>query len=88
MPPKKKPAKKTLPKKKTDGNKEFVWSDDVAELLLNVANEYKVAKAAAAESIDWELVKSKYKDIFDHFVAALPKQNIDICRNFPTERGN
>ena len=32
------PPKKTLPKKKTDGNKEFVWSDDEVELLLNVAN--------------------------------------------------
>ena len=81
MPPMKTPAKKTLLKKKTDGNKEFVWSDDEAELLVNVANEYKIAKAA--ESVDWESVKSKYKDIFDHFVAALPEQNIDICRNFP-----
>ena len=84
MPPKKTPAKKTLPKKKTDGNKEFAWSDYEAELLLNVTNEYKVAKAA--ESVDWESVKSKYKDIFDHFVAALPEQNIDICRNFPHKK--
>ena len=84
MPPKKTPTKKLLPKKKMDGNKEFVWSDDEAELILNVANEYKVAKAA--ESVDWESIKSKYKDIFDHFVAALPKQNIDICRNFPHKK--
>ena len=73
-------------KKKTNGNKEFVWSDDESELLLNVANGYKVAKAA--ESVDWESVKSKYKDIFDHFVAALPEQNIDIhvYRNFPHKK--
>ena len=84
MPPKKTPAnKKTLPKKKTDSTKEFVWSDDEAELLLNVTNEYKVAKAA--ESVNWESVKSKYKDIFDCFVAALPEENTDICRNFPHE---
>ena len=85
MPPKKTSAnKKTLPKKKMDSTKEFVWSDDEAELLLNVTNEYKVAKAA--ESVDWESVKSKYKDIFDCFVAALPKENTDICSNFPHKK--
>ena len=64
MAPNKPPAKKTLNKKKNDAQKEFVWSDDEAELLLNVSIEYKVVKAA--ESIDWESVKSKYKpkDIF------------------------
>ena len=73
MPAKKAPAKsKTSPKKKDSNKKEFVWSDDEVELLLNVANEYKVAKAA--ESVDWESVKSKYKDIFDLFVAALPEE--------------
>ena len=46
MPPKKTPAKKAFPKKK----KEIIWSDDEVELLLNVANESKVAKAA--ESVD------------------------------------
>ena len=34
MPPKKKtPAKKAPAKKKTDGNKEFGWSDDEAEYV-------------------------------------------------------
>ena len=34
-----------MPPKKKMGN-EFVWSNDEAELLLNVGNEYKVSKAA------------------------------------------
>ena len=45
MPAKKAPAKsKTSPKKKYSSKKEFVWSDNKVELLLNVANEYKVAE--------------------------------------------
>ena len=36
-------------------------TDDEAELLLNVTIEYKTAKAA--ESVDWESVKSKYANI-------------------------
>ena len=85
MPAKKAPAKsKTSPKKKDSNKKEFVWSDDEVELLLNVANEYKVAKAA--ESVDWESVKSKYKDIFDLFVAALPEENTDLYKNFPHKK--
>ena len=49
--------------------------------LLNVTHEYKVAKAA--ESIDWESVKSKYKDIYASFLAALPD---DIYGNFPHKK--
>ena len=50
--------------------REFVWRDDEAELLLNVTIEYKTSKAA--ESVDWESVKSKYADIFELFKAQLP----------------
>ena len=35
--------------------KDFVWTDDESELLLNVTHNYKVA-----EIVDWESVKSKY----------------------------
>ena len=70
-------------KEKKTGN-EFVWSDDEAELLLNVANEYKVSKAA--EGIDWESVKTKYSDIFDRFIAALPDDNSDAPKNFPHKK--
>ena len=45
--------------------REFVWTDDEAELLLNITIEYKTLKAA--ESVDWESVKSKYADIFELF---------------------
>ena len=43
--------------------KEFIWSDDEAELLLNVVHQYKVRKIL--EKVDWETVKSKYDDILE-----------------------
>ena len=64
--------------------KEFVWSDDEAELLLNVCNDYKVTKAA--ESIDWESVKSKYSDIYELFIQALPDEDSDVLRSFPHKK--
>ena len=77
MPPKKEESKK-------EKKKEFVWSDDEAELLLNVANDYKVSKAA--ESVDWESVKSKYDDICDLFIAALPENNNCVMKDFPHKK--
>ena len=53
---------RNMPKKT---GKEFIWTDDEAELLLNVAIEYKTMKAA--ESVHWEFVKSKYSNITDNF---------------------
>ena len=44
---------------------QFVWTDDEAELLLNVTLEYKVKKTS--ECIDWESVKTKYEDILKLF---------------------
>ena len=61
-----------MPPKNKDKKKEFIWTDDEAELLLNVANDFKVSKAA--ESVDWESVKSKYSDIRDLLVDALPDE--------------
>ena len=43
------------PKKK--GKKDFVWTDDEAELLLNVTHHYKVQQLA--EGTCWESVKSR-----------------------------
>ena len=57
-----------MPPKKN--GKEFQWTDDEAELLLNVAYEYKVKKSA--ENIDWESVRSKYDDIFSLMQEHLP----------------
>ena len=55
---------------KTSGKKEFQWTDDEAELLLNVTHEYKVQKIS--ENVDWESVKAKYDDILVLMKAALP----------------
>ena len=44
----------------------MVWSDDETLLLLNVTNEYK--NAMTAEGIDYDTVKSKYKEIFQQFL--------------------
>jgi hypothetical protein len=84
MAPKKTAAKKTAPGKNDSGKKEFVWSDDEVELLLNVVADYKALKAS--ESVDWESVKTKYKDIFERFLAALPEGNTQVCENFPHKK--
>ncbi len=65
---------------KKERKKEFVWTDDESELLLNVANEYKVVKAA--ESVDWESIKSKYEDITERFIAGLPDEPV-FQRDYP-----
>ena len=52
------------------GKKDFQWTDDESELLLNVTYDYKTAKAI--EMCDWESVKSKYDDICERFKAELP----------------
>ena len=57
-----------MPPKKN--GKEFQWTDDEADLLLNVTYEYKVKKSA--ESVDWESVRSKYDDIFTLMQEHLP----------------
>ena len=67
-----------MPKK---AEREFIWTDHEAELLLNVAIKYKTKKAA--ESVDWESVKRKYRDIHKEFLAALPADNgEDSMRDF------
>ena len=52
--------------------KELQWTDNEAELLLNVTFDYKVAKVAI--SVDWESVKSKYENILERFKAELPAE--------------
>ena len=60
--------------KKADPNYEksdcYVWTDDERELLLKVANEYKVSKSM--ENIDWETCQTKYSDIFDLYQEQYP----------------
>ena len=56
------------PKPKTDC---FTRTDDEVELLMKVANKYKVQKCT--KSIDWESVQSKFNgDILDMFQAEYP----------------
>ena len=83
-------ANKKNPIKRT-AQKDFQWTDDEAELLLNVSYEYKTMKAG--ENTDWESVKSKYEDILERFKVELPdepltaaqKDEIDcgLAKNYP-----
>ena len=50
--------------------KDFVWTDDEAELLLSVTHQYKVQ--TLMENVDWGSVKSKYDDILTMLRAELP----------------
>ena len=58
----------------------MVWSDDETLLLLNVTNEYK--NAMTAEGIDYDTVKSKYKEIFQRFIDQIP----EISDKFPHKK--
>ena len=86
MPPKKAPAKETPGKttKTTAERKEFVWSDDEVQLLLETVANYKAAKEE--ECVDWESVKTKYKDILVLYVDALPEDNTNSCKSFPHKK--
>ena len=54
---KKAQSKKNEPPKETPtSKKEFVWSDDESEQLLNIMNDYKVKKVS--ESTDYESVQA------------------------------
>ena len=41
------------------------WTDDEAELLLNVTLEYETTKVF--EGLDWEGIRSKYAGILERF---------------------
>jgi len=58
--------------------KDFQWSDDEVELLLNVTYDYKTAKAG--ERTDWESVKNTYADILDLFEEHLPGSDDERMR--------
>ena len=74
-------SQREMPKKT---GKEFIWTDDEAELLLNVTIDYKTKKAAV--SVDWESVKSKYSDILQAFLAALPDNDEGNLKDFPHKK--
>ena len=52
------------------------WTDDEVKRLNHVIQEYKVSKAA--ESTDWESVKSKYDDITQRFRDSLTAENLPV----------
>ena len=47
----------------------FSWTDDEAELLLNITLEYKTEKSL--DNIDWESIRNKYSDIYERLIAHL-----------------
>lgn len=55
---------------KQKDKRELQWTDNKAELQLNVTFENKTAKAV--DKVDWESVKNKYEIILEHFRAELP----------------
>ena len=79
------PPKKTASRNSSDNEKkEFVWCDDEVELLLNVTADYKATKAA--ESVDWESVKKKYKDVLTSLWLLYPKETLAFLRASHTRR--
>lgn len=50
--------------------KNFVWSDEEVELLLQTTLNYKTSKAQ--QGIDWESCQSKYTDIWTSFIEQYP----------------
>lgn len=75
MPPKKKQEK---------GKREFIWTHDESELLLNVIHDYKVQQLS--EGTCWESVKTKYADILELFRKGLPEneeQARSLAKDYP-----
>ena len=78
------PPKKTNPKKQEKSRKDFIWTDDEAELLLNVTHDYKVQHLV--EGICWESVRTKYTDILALFRKELPEneeQARQLTKDYP-----
>ena len=65
----------------------FKWTDDEAELLLNITRDYKVSKAA--EGIDWESIQSKYADILELMLLEYPETPEaarELSKDYPHKR--
>lgn len=74
MPPNRAPKNKE--------KKDFVWSDDEAELLLNVTHDYKIQHLVNGTC--WKSVKSKYADILELFRKELPPSEEEASRLIKT----
>ena len=63
---------------------EFQWTDDEAELLINIMHKYKVNKSAVG--IYWESISSKYEVTLVHFQEALLFIPSEACgKDYPHE---
>ena len=69
---------------KTTKKKDFVWSDDEAELILSVTHDYKVQ--CLTEGTCWESVKTKYSDILELFRKELPSNEEEQRNSFKDYR--
>ena len=71
--------------------KDFQWTDDESELLLNIIYNHKATKAL--NNVDWESVKNKCEEILECLRVELPdeppsaavKEQIKhgLTRNYP-----
>ena len=73
MPPKRAP-------KNSRKKKDFVWSNDEAEILLTVTHDYKIQHLVNGTC--WESVKSKYADILKLFRNELPASEEEASQLF------
>lgn len=58
---------------KATKKKEFTWTEDEAELLLNVTHDYKIKHLT--DGTCWESVRSKYADILELYQKELPRND-------------
>ena len=65
---------------------EFVWTDDEAELLLNVTHDYKLQQLV--DGTCWESVRSKYADIleFRNELPATDDEAKELMKDYPHKR--
>ena len=62
----------------------FIWTEDEAELLLNVTHNYKIQHLI--NGVCWESVRSKYADILGQFKNELPEteeEANEMIKNYP-----
>ena len=86
MPPKRAPKSKGSANGKKSVNKDFLWTDDEALLLLNVTHDYKVQHLV--DGTCWESVKSKYVDILELFRKELPtteEEAHQLSKDYPPQ---
>ena len=64
-------ARGAMASNKATRKKECTWTNDEAELLLNVTHDYKIKHLT--DGTCWESVRLKYGDILDLYKKELPR---------------